>query len=414
MRGFFDIDNWREIGATLSRNKLRTFLTGFGIFWGTAMLAMLMGGADGLRGMMMRNFDGFATNMVGLFAKPTTMSYRGFNKGMTWNMNLNDVRQMRKDIEGIDASSIQINMSTNVSYKNKSRNTQMQGVEAGYFKIQLPLLYEGRLLSSQDDASEAKVALIGQNLASQLFPDESPIGKYVNAGGVYLQIVGVVGQKDQVSMGGRLEDSIIMPYSVARRAYNLGDKVYFFMITMKSGYVLDDLKPAIYRILRSNHPIHPDDTEAVEMFDVSEMFAMVDDLFVAINLLALFVGVSTLMAGIIGVGNIMWIIVKERTHEIGIRRAIGARPANIIEQILSEGVALTLVAGLFGIVFATIGLHVADNLTNDPITGSAGFGLTFWRAVGIMITFVILGAAAGLIPAIKAMKIKPIEAINDK
>ena len=412
--GFFDIDNWREIGATLARNKTRTFLTGFGIFWGTAMLAMLLGGADGMRGMMARNFDGFATNMVGMFPKTTTMSYKGYNKGMKWSMKLNDIQQMRSTIEGIESSSTIANTAGSITYKNKSRSAEIMGVEAGYFNIQLPFIYEGRLLTSQDDAAESKVALIGKNLASELFPDESPLGKFVNAGGVYLQIIGVIGQKGEVSLGGRLEDSLVIPSSVARRAYNLGDRVEFFMLTMKPGYVLADLKPDIYRVVRSNHPIHPDDTGALDMFDVSEMFAMVEDLFDAINLLALFVGVGTLIAGVIVVVNIMWIIVKERTQEIGIRRAIGARPLDIIVQVLSEGVALTMVAGLAGIVFATIALHVADNLTTDPVSGPAGFGLTFGRAVGIMVTFLILGCVAGLIPSLKAMKIKPIEAINDK
>ena len=163
-----------------------------------------------------------------------------------------------------------------------------------------------------------------------------------------------------------------------------------------------------------NHPISPDDDKAMWVMDISEEFEMIDNLFLGVSLLALFVGAGSLMAGIIGIGNIMWIIVKERTQEIGIRRAIGAKPRDIIVQILSDGVVLTSIAGLAGVCFATLVLALVDNLTADPVLGSAGFTLTFSQAIGIVLTFLVLGTAAGTLPAIKAMRIKPIEAMRDK
>lgn len=180
------------------------------------------------------------------------------------------------------------------------------------------------------------------------------------------------------------------------------------MILFRDKVSPTSLQSRVERILRTRHPIHPDDHNAVFFFDISEQFAMVDHLFDGVTLLALFVGVSSLVAGIIGVGNIMWVIVKERTNEIGIRRAIGAKPADIVTQILSEGVALTFVSGVAGISFATAVLAVASR------TVGPGFDLTFANAMAIVVTFLILGTAAGFVPAIKAMKIKPIEAINDR
>lgn len=414
MNNIFDLDNWREIGATLARNKTRTFLTGFGIFWGTAMLAMLLGGADGLRGVISRNFAGFSTNMVFMWAEPTTVSYKGFNKGTQWTMNDRDISLLRRNVPHIDASSGLLNMMGSVSYMDKSKSMSLMGVESEYFDVMTVVLYSGRLLNASDDHNLQKVALIGRDMASELFGSESPLGKYVTVNGVSLQIVGVVGQKGQASVGGRIDQSLIMPFSTMRRAYNFGDRVWFFIFTIEPGHRLDEIRDDIYRTMRSGHIISPEDKNAIGFGDVAEQFQMIEGLFLAIALLAGFVGAGTLIAGIIGVGNIMWIIVKERTQEIGIRRAIGATPADIIMQILSEGTVLTIVAGLAGITFATVILAIAEKITYDPLNGGAGFELTFWRAVSIMIIFSVLGVLAGLIPAMKAMRIRPIEAINDK
>lgn len=397
----------------MGRNKTRTFMTAFGIFWGTAMLAILMGGASGLRGMISRNFTGMATNMVGMYTQPRTISYKGMNKGSDWAMNTGDLELIRATVPGIEYSTSMLTLQGPIKYKDKSSTKQILGVGADYFKIQLPVMYGGRLLNEQDDAMGRKVAVIGNDLASTLFGSDDPIGKYVNAGGVYVEIVGVVGQKSEASIGGRLGESIIMPESTVRRAFGLGDRVYFYIFTMDKGKKLAELKPQIFKAFRSRHPLAPDDMDALGSFDVSEMFEMVNGVFLAVSLLAIFVGAGTLIAGVIGVGNIMWIIVKERTHEIGIRRALGAVPRDIIMQILAEGTVLTTIAGLGGITFATVALAVADKLTAAPGFDPAGFGMSFGTAVGIMLIFMILGSAAGLIPAIKAMRVKPIEALND-
>lgn len=411
----FDIDNWREIGTTLSRNKTRTFLTAFGIFWGTAMLAMLWGGAEGMRGMLMRNFNDVATNMAILVPGRTSISYKGFNKGMRMSLTENDLEAIRARVNDIEASSGVVINSVNLGYKSSSKQgVTARGIEENFFNIQYPILYSGRLLNESDVRGKKKVVNIGKNVANELFGTEDPIGKYISVNGIYFQVVGVIGQTGEVTIGDKSDDSVTMPENVMRSAFAMGNDVNFLLFTVPSHLDPEEVKPAVLRVLKSNHPVHPEDETAFEMMNVAEMFRMIDNVFKGVSMLALFVGIGTLIAGIIGVGNIMWIIVKERTQEIGIRRAIGAKPKDIIVQVLSEGMVLTAIAGIAGIVFATFVLFVVDKGTFDQEFGSAHFLLRFHHAVWIMLTFLILGVFAGLVPSLKAMRIKPIEAIRDK
>lgn len=405
----FDFENWREIGATLARNKTRTFLTAFGIFWGTAMLAMLLGGEKGLERKLMSNFDGFATNSAVLFANRRTISYQGFNKGTNWTMTIKDCDAIR-ELEGIDAvATINTPGTQTVSAGKYGTTAQIQGVDEEYSRVFLPKIYSGRFINESDQRAKRKVAVLGKNIADKIFPGQDAVGQYVNVSGIYYKVVGVAGQEAEVQVGGeKIDDQINVPLLTLNNAFHMGDAVGAVMLTAKEGYTPTELKPRIVRVFRANHPIHPDDDQALFFFDVSEQFSMVDKLFAGVNLLALFVGIGTLIAGIIGVGNIMWVIVKERTQEIGIRRAIGAKPADIVTQILSEGIALTFVAGMAGIVFAVIVLAAMEKLADAPFT------IRFGQGVSIILIFMLLGIGASFIPSLKAMKIKPIEAINDK
>lgn len=410
----FSSENWREIGATLSRNKTRTFLTAFGIFWGTAMLAILYGGASGFEGVMKRNFAGFATNMGAILPNPRSVSYKGYNKGSGWSLTQQDVDAIRTVAPHMEYSSTILDGSVNASYGTKSASGSATGVEQEYEYISTPVIYEGRFLNANDIASEGKVTVIGRNIARDLFGDESPLGKEVCLNNVYYKVVGVGGQKSEVSLGGRLDDGFVLPSTTMRKAFNMANNFGYFVFTATPGYSPKDNMEAIKRVLRSAHYISPDDDDAIYLMDVSEMFSQVEMIFLGIRLLALFVGLGSLMAGIIGVGNIMWIVVKERTHEFGIRRAIGATPTDITVQVLSESIALTLVAGTAGVCFAAWVLGVADTMTDDPALGRAGFELPFGTALAIVGAFFVLGSLAGTLPAVKAMRIKPIEAINDK
>lgn len=410
----FDPDNWREIGHALARNKTRTFLTAFGIFWGTAMLAMLMGGASGLKGVLYRNFSGFATNCGAIEPGQRTISYMGFNKGSWWELTMEDAEVIRAAAPAIDAlTTVDINGVT-AAYGMQSTSARAMGVESSYSRIQNPVIENGRFINQSDDEKTRKVAVIGRNVAKTLFDSKNPVGERVSLNGVYFTIIGVASQTGEASIGGRIDDNFILPASTHRQVFNRGNKIGFIVFTAPSGHRPSDNETSIRRILSRRHSIHPDDENAVGMMDISEMFEMVDNIFMGVSLLALFVGLGSLMAGVVGVGNIMWIIVKERTHEFGVRRAIGAKPLDITMQVLSESIVLTLVAGAAGVCFAALILGIADKLTYDPVLGNAGFEIPFGMAVGIILTFFVLGSAAGTLPAIKAMRIKPIEALQDK
>ena len=410
---FFDPEVWHEIFATLSRNKTRTFLTAFGIFWGTAMLALLAGGASGLRGVISRQFAGLSTNMGGISSQATTMSYRGFNKGTSWRMTTADIEDIRRTAPAMAASSTINWFDTDVVAGDKYKSAYGIGVEDSYADI-LTMNIEGRFFNPSDISARRKFAVIGKNLANDLFPDKDPLGQAINLNGIRFTIIGKASQLGEASIGVPVDDSILLPSTTARQAFNQGTTVHFFVFTAPDDHKPKDNEAAIRRVICNNHPIHPDDKGALHFMDVTEMFDIVFGIFKGISILALFVGSGTLLAGVIGVGNIMWIIVRERTREFGIRRAIGARASDITVQVILESIVLTLIAGTAGICFATLILAIADRLTADPVLGVAGFALPFSTAVTIMVTFVILGAAAGTIPAIKAMKIKPIEAMRDK
>ncbi|MCD8393223.1 MAG: ABC transporter permease [Bacteroidales bacterium] len=412
LKAIYDPDNWREIVATLARNKTRTLMTAFGIFWGTAMLAMLLGGAGGLKDTMMANFDGFAANSGFAFTQRTSKAYAGFNKGRSWDMTTDDVDQIRRLCPEIDGLTTMNGYGCTASYGKRYYNAQLTGVDADYTKVMLPRIVEGRFINSTDDAQVRKVAVIGRTVADNLFPGESPLGKFVAVNGIYYKVVGVVYQTSEININGKLDESVVIPNSTLRQGYHLGHQVDAILFVTKPGTRPSQVEGRIRRVLCNNHQLHPDDKQALTVFDVSEQFEMLDNLFLGITMLALFVGVGSLMAGVIGVGNIMWVIVKERTPEIGIRRAIGAKPGDIIAQILSESVLLTLVAGVAGICFAAIVLGIAQMALDSP-DSHPHYQLLFSQAVGILVTFIILGTAAGTVPAIKAMKIKPIEAMRE-
>ncbi len=412
----FDPDNWREIGATLARNKTRTFLTAFGIFWGTAMLAMLHGGATGLSGYMLREVQGMATNLGGMFPNQTSMPYKGYNKGLRWSFNWKDYQSINANVPKIDKLAPVIMRSDRVAFNDKQKSANVQGVVPDFFDIQTVKLLAGRALNASDLHGRTKNILIGQNISSEFFGADPTyaIGKSIIIGNQAFTVVGVGKQLSDASLMGRVDDCTYIPITTMMGTYNTGTRIDGIMFTARPGYKPSEIFQDVRRIVSCNHPVHPDDTKAFMEFDISDMFERISGIFTGIDLLALFVGFGTLIAGIIGVGNIMWIIVRERTTEIGIRRAIGAKPRDVIAQVLSESMVLTTVAGTAGICFAAMVLGIADMVTASPDLGHAGFQLTFAASLTILALFLVLGTIAGLIPAIRAMRIKPVEAMRGK
>lgn len=413
----FDIDNWKEIGSTLARNKTRTFLTGFGIFWGVAMLALLMGGARATQAALSSNFKGFATNSGGMFANTTTMPYKGLAKGRTWRMDLTDVERIRQTVPELKAVVPVFQSWGTASCRNGrySYAGSALGAVPEYVEINAPLILSGRFINEADEAMARKVVVLGKKIVNEIFPGTpDPVGRSVLVNGVTYSVIGVAVDQGEVNLNGRIDETVVMPSATFRKAFARADKVDLITFVARDGVKIRDLMPRIRSTLYRRHNINPADESALWMMDISEMFENVDSLFAGVNFLALFIGASTLLAGIIGIGNIMWVIVKERTQEIGIRRAIGAKPRDIVAQVLSEGAVLTLVAGVAGICFSAAVLGIANYAISKGSTGTTSLQMSFGSSMAILATFMVLGILAGLVPSLKAMKIKPIEALNDK
>lgn len=412
----FDIDRFREIIDTLTRNKTRSFLTGFGVFWGVFMLVALLGGGQGLKELLQSNFEGFATNSAIIFAQPTTKPYAGFRKERQWNMVYNDVERLKRQVPELETVSPMLShWGGNATHGDKKTECTMKGVMPDYRNVEAPLLFYGRFINDMDIQNNRKVCVIGKRVYKELFPGGGdPCGQRICVDNIYYDVVGVDYSAGIMNINGRSETSVVVPFTMMQKAYALGDNVHLMCVTAKPGITMSSITQKMRSVIAKAHQIDPTDEKAVTVFNTEVMFGMLDNLFSGVNFLILLVGIGTLLAGAIGVSNIMMVTVRERTIEIGIRRAIGATPKNILGQIITESVILTAVAGMSGILFAVMILEMLElGNTTDGIV-AAHFQVQFWTAVGATILLAVLGVLAGLAPAVRAMSIKPVDAMRDE
>lgn len=411
----FDLDKWEEIIATLTRNKTRSLLTAFGVFWGIFMLVFLMGGAQGVQQLISKNFAGFATNSSFLISGTTEEAYKGFRKGRTWSLTTDDVLRTKQMVPELDIVTPSLNTWSNfITYKDKKTSCSLRGVYPEYAGIETQDMRIGRYINDIDIKERRKVCVIGRKLYESLFDkDADPRGKYVRVDSVYYEVVGVNYALSNMSVGGPSEESVTLPFTTMQKMYNMGNKITILCTTAKPGYKMSNLQPRIEQTVKRAHLISPTDKQAVITVNAEAMFSMMDNLFSGIRVLSWMVGLGTLLAGAIGVSNIMMVTVRERTVEIGIRRAIGATPRQILLQILTESIVLTAISGLAGITFAVLLLQGLE--TGIAQGGSAvQFQISFWMAIGTALLVIILGLLAGLAPAFRAMSIKAIDAIRDE
>ena len=410
-----DIDRWEEIFLTITRNKTRSFLTAFGVFWGIFMLVALMGGSQGIRGMMTSNFEGFATNSGFTGSNQTSKAYKGFRKGRYWQLELKDVERIQKSVPGIDIlTPSNAQWGIKATYDKNQKSCSMKGVYPEYAQIETPTLTMGRFINHIDIKERRKVCVIGKEVYETLFPNgNNPCGTFINVNGIYYQVIGVNTSAGNMSVNGWPPNTITIPFTTMQQNYNFGNEIQLLCYTARPGYSIKDIQTRIEPILKQAHMIHPEDKQAILNVNAEALFSMVDNLFKGIDILSWMVGLGTLLAGAIGVSNIMMVTVKERTTEIGIRRAIGAKPRDIMSQILSESMVLTTLAGMAGISFAVFVLQILE-IGNAQSEMPAHFQISFWTAIGACVILLILGMLAGLAPAYRAMAIKPIEAIRDE
>ena len=411
-----DFDRYKEILDTLTRNKTRSFLTGFGVFWGIFMLVSLLGGGKGLRELLSATFKGFANNSGMFFAMNTTKPYEGLKKGRSWSMSYKDLERVRQQVPEVEMVTPMISRwGSTAVYEDKKASCVFKGLEQSFQGIEAPDIYYGRYLNDIDNLQKRKVCIIGKQVYKTLFPKGgNPCGKDIRVGPVFFKVVGVDYNPGKFNINGRAQESVVVPINVMRDAFAMGDTIHLLCFTVHKGYKVSDVTPKIRTVVARAHHVDPTDERALPAFNMESMFNMMDNLFNGVDFLAWLAGIGTLLAGAIGVSNIMMVTVKERTTEIGIRRAIGATPRNILTQIIAESITLISVAGMSGIVFTVMILQLAEMASTTDGVVNTHYQISFTTAVGAVLFLCVLGVLAGLAPALRAMNIKPVDAMRDE
>ena len=406
-------DTWQEVFDSFSKNKLRSILTMVGVWWGILLLIGLLGSARGLENSFNRLFGNFATNSVFVWGQNTSMPFRGFQEGKQVRLSLTDAKKVEENVEGIEFVLPRSQQSAILTRNFLSGNFQMAGDYPLLDQLQKKKLTRGRFINQNDINDKKKIVVISEDTYKQLFEkDEDPIGKYIEINNINFIVVGVFEVSD-MNMGPSTD--LHIPFTTFQQIYNRGDQIGWMMITGKPEYDIKQIEEDVKLLLKNLNNIHPDDTRAFGSFNLGKEFAKVTGFLVGMQFLTWFVGIATLIAGVFAIGNILLITVRERTKEIGIRRALGATPFEIKRQIVLEAVFLTLVAGVFGIItggWILIGLDAAFGQGADAaiVNASVSIAVVFIA----LIILVILGTLIGLIPAFKATSIKPIEALREE
>ena len=418
-----DKDNWLEIAGTLKQNKMRSFMTAFGVFWGIFMLIIMAAAGKGLYNGAMNDFQSLAANSVFLWTQPTTRPYKGFPRGRKFNFNNDDIIALRQHIPEIEHLAPRNQLGgfrrlTNVTRGLKNGAFNIYGDYPEIIHIALMDITRGRFINHLDIKEKRKVAVIGSRVREILLdPDDEPIGEYILIEGTYFKVIGTFESRKEGDEAEEETQAIFIPFTTFQTAFNYGNRVSWFSMTAGKGVAASEVEKKAIAFLANRHQVAPDDVHAIGHWNTEKEYRKLNNLFIGINALIWFVGTCTLIAGAIGVSNIMLFVVKERTREIGIRRAIGATPWAVISQIMLESILLTTVAGYFGLVMG-VGL---TELVAAALRGTGG-GAEFFRnpevslsvAIAALIVLIVSGAVAGLIPAQRAVGIKPVEAIRNE
>ncbi len=415
----FDYDKWQEIYNTIKKNKLRTLLTMFGVFWGIFMLLILMGSGNGLENGVSKQFEGWASNGGFLWSEKTTMPYNGMQPGRYIRFRNEDRKALLSKVEGLKYLAPRLNLGNNtVVWQDRSGSFRINGDYPEYQHVQKVDMLTGRHLNHLDIKDYRKVAVIGNYVRNVLFgPGEDPVGKYIRINNIYFMVIGVFRSRRTAEQAERDEQTIYLPFSTFQRAFNYGNRISWFAFTAKPGVHVSDVEQDIKRVLSERHNVHPDDKSAFGSANLEEEFSRINRLFDGIDIFVWIVGIGTLMAGVISVSNIMLIIVKERTKEIGIRKSLGATPASIIGLIMQESIFITLIAGYMGLVTGVLvlsGISYAMEEFNLDTGMFASPSVNIQTALVSLLILVAGGALAGLMPATRAVRINPIEALHSE
>ena len=416
----FDLDHWQELFNALARNKLRTAMTAFGVFWGIFMLIVMLGSGNGLENGVMLDFGDRATNSFFVWTRATSKPYRGLPAGRRFELTNQDHDAVRREVPQAKHVCPRLQLrgfgsGNNVTRGTRSGSFQIMGDYPEIRSIEGVRVASGRFLNRLDIEQQRKIAVIGAGARKLLFErDEDPIGESIRINGVYFKIVGLFRSSESGEDGEEQGRMIFLPFTTFQRAFNFSNLVGWFAITSANDVPASVAQDEVIELLKQRHRVAPDDQRAFGHYNLEEEYNEIQGLFVGIRVLVWIVGVGTLAAGVIGVSNIMLVIVRERTNEIGIRRAIGAAPASIMGQIVLEAIVLTAIAGYCGLM---LGMGALE-LTNALMAGGGAPGMfsnpdvSSASALQALSILIISGTLAGIIPARRAVSLSPVQALR--
>ncbi|MDX2052370.1 MAG: ABC transporter permease [Polyangiaceae bacterium] len=414
----FDRDKWQEVWQTLRRNKLRTLMTASGVFWGLFMLVLMLGFGTGLEGGVRKNLLGFANNAVFVWAQRTRLAYHGFQAGRRVRFETADIARLQQELPEIADLAPRIQLGgyrdgANVNFKEKTGNFTIMGDFPQVRKVEGIAITSGRFINELDIREKRKIAIIGTDVQRILFGKTKPIGEYIKINKVYFKVVGTFkrdgGNGDQAE---QLKSTIYLPFSTFQYAFNQVNRVGWFAMTLKPDADAKVVEKKARALLARVHQIHPNDDQGLGSYNSAEEFGRISNLFTGISFFIWFVGVVTLLAGMLGVSNIMLITVRERTREFGIRKALGATPFSIISLVIQEAVTLTAIAGYAGLVCSVAVLELAGRLIGDQAEAFSSPSVDFRIALIAVAILTIAGLFAGIMPAQRAARINPVLALK--
>lgn len=411
----FDLDRWEEIWQTISRNRKRSIMTAFGVFWGIFMLTIMLGAGLGLKNALFSQLGDMSVNSCFFWGGRTSIPYKGLPSGRYWQFENEDLAAIKKQVPNVrSVGSVIWGSEYKFSRNNKKGDYSLVGYNPDFQQISPQPIRFGRFFNEIDMEQQRKVCILTEQVWLDLFPGgEDPVGSTIRMNNMYLTVIGMIKVPDR---GFRFHDdkSVLMPVSTMQQMYNMGHKLHSVAVAANDDADIKEVETNIKQLVFARHTISPDDTKAVYSQNLGEQVNKFNSLFGGIGTLTWIVGIGTLLAGLVGVSNIMLVIVRERTQEIGVRRALGARPRIIISQIMSESFVLTFVAGIFGLALAVALLSGAESV----LTASAGRPIRPQISFGtgmLSMTVLILGSLlAGILPASRALRIKPVDAIREE
>lgn len=409
----FDIDKWQEIFATLKQNKLRAFLTGFSVAWGIFMLIILLGAGNGIQNSIVYSFRSSKISSLWIFGGETSLSYKGLKPGRFIQMNNEDyvrTKNVNKDISKI-SSRFQIPGENKVSFGSESGQFEIRTVYPDYVVIENIEMKEGRFINPIDIKETRKIAVISTDVSDALFKGKKPIGEYVQANGFPVQVVGIFEDKDNWNNN----KCIYIPVTTAQKLYG-SRNIHMLSVMMREDISVEGSKKVeadVRNQIAKMHTFDPSDPRALNIGNALENYQQTKKITTGLSIFIWFIGIMTIIAGIVGISNIMMIVVKERTKEIGVRKAIGAKPWSIIALILQESIFITAIAGYVGLI---LGIGLVE-LINAKLPATDFFRNPYVDinlAIVATIILIVAGTLAGLFPARRAAQIKPIEALRDE